>query len=153
MPGEGLEPSCPCGRWILNPLRLPIPPPRHRRGEVLPVARELQIGVTEDVDSWSQFRVLRSRVLRSRCFDPGVSIPMGPSRCVRVASSAETTCREDSTVAQTVASTVTLRAALSVSSSCSARSKGRILVGAKFLSICAPEHFWGAHSPNPDSKL
>src|SRR5262249_3480075 len=22
----GVEPICPCGRWILNPLRLPIPP-------------------------------------------------------------------------------------------------------------------------------
>jgi hypothetical protein len=25
----GLEPTCPCGQRILNPSRLPIPPPRH----------------------------------------------------------------------------------------------------------------------------
>jgi hypothetical protein len=30
VPGEGLEPTSPCGRRILSPLRLPIPPPRHR---------------------------------------------------------------------------------------------------------------------------
>ena len=28
VPGEGLEPSRPCGQRILSPLRLPIPPPR-----------------------------------------------------------------------------------------------------------------------------
>lgn len=27
VPGEGLEPSRPCGQRILNPSRLPIPPP------------------------------------------------------------------------------------------------------------------------------
>ena len=26
VPGEGIEPSLPCGNWILNPARLPIPP-------------------------------------------------------------------------------------------------------------------------------
>ena len=26
MASIGVEPICPCGRWILNPLRLPIPP-------------------------------------------------------------------------------------------------------------------------------
>ena len=26
MPGEGVEPSLPCGNWILSPARLPIPP-------------------------------------------------------------------------------------------------------------------------------
>ena len=26
VPGEGVEPSLPCGNWILNPARLPIPP-------------------------------------------------------------------------------------------------------------------------------
>lgn len=30
VPGEGLEPSHPRGRWILSPLRLPIPPPGPR---------------------------------------------------------------------------------------------------------------------------
>ena len=29
VPEEGLEPSRPCGHWILNPARLPIPPLRH----------------------------------------------------------------------------------------------------------------------------
>jgi hypothetical protein len=28
VPGEGVEPSRPCGQRILSPLRLPIPPPR-----------------------------------------------------------------------------------------------------------------------------
>ena len=28
MPGEGIEPSWGCPRWILNPVRLPISPPR-----------------------------------------------------------------------------------------------------------------------------
>ena len=28
VPKEGLEPSRPCGHWILNPTRLPIPPLR-----------------------------------------------------------------------------------------------------------------------------
>ena len=28
VPKEGLEPSLPCGNWILNPARLPIPPLR-----------------------------------------------------------------------------------------------------------------------------
>ena len=27
MPGEGVEPSKACAHWILNPARLPIPPP------------------------------------------------------------------------------------------------------------------------------
>ena len=27
VPGEGLEPSLPCGNRILSPARLPIPPP------------------------------------------------------------------------------------------------------------------------------
>ena len=26
VPAPGLEPGCSCERWILNPLRLPIPP-------------------------------------------------------------------------------------------------------------------------------
>src|ERR1700730_9596068 len=26
VPEVGLEPTCPCGRWILNPVRLPVPP-------------------------------------------------------------------------------------------------------------------------------
>ena len=30
VPGEGLEPSRPCGQRILSPLRLPIPPSRHQ---------------------------------------------------------------------------------------------------------------------------
>ena len=29
VPGEGVEPSLPCGNWILNPARLPIPPSGH----------------------------------------------------------------------------------------------------------------------------
>ena len=36
MPKEGLEPSRPCGHWILNPTRLPIPPLR-------PVMRKIQV--------------------------------------------------------------------------------------------------------------
>ncbi len=28
MPAEGLEPTRPCGHWILSPARLPIPPRR-----------------------------------------------------------------------------------------------------------------------------
>ena len=31
MPAEGLEPTRPCGHWILSPARLPIPPRRHQR--------------------------------------------------------------------------------------------------------------------------
>ncbi len=27
VPGAGLEPARPCGRGILSPLRLPVPPP------------------------------------------------------------------------------------------------------------------------------
>ena len=29
VPGEGVEPSLPCGNRILNPARLPIPPSGH----------------------------------------------------------------------------------------------------------------------------
>jgi hypothetical protein len=28
LPAEGLEPTRPCGHWILSPARLPIPPRR-----------------------------------------------------------------------------------------------------------------------------
>ncbi len=28
VPAEGLEPTRPCGHWILSPARLPIPPRR-----------------------------------------------------------------------------------------------------------------------------
>jgi hypothetical protein len=39
MPGAGFEPACPFGQWILNPSRIPIPPPgqvrAHRRGSRL----------------------------------------------------------------------------------------------------------------------
>src|SRR5216683_1686442 len=31
LPAEGLEPTRPCGHWILSPARLPIPP--RRRGQ------------------------------------------------------------------------------------------------------------------------
>ena len=37
LPTEGIEPTRPCGHWILSPARLPIPPRR------LPVKRELVI--------------------------------------------------------------------------------------------------------------
>ena len=30
VPGRGLEPPQDCSRWVLNPVRLPIPPPRLR---------------------------------------------------------------------------------------------------------------------------
>ena len=29
VPREGIEPPRPCDRWILSPLRLPVPPSRH----------------------------------------------------------------------------------------------------------------------------
>ncbi len=29
VPGEGIEPSLSCLNWILNPARLPVPPPGH----------------------------------------------------------------------------------------------------------------------------
>ncbi len=29
MPPVGVEPTLPCGNWILSPARLPIPPQRH----------------------------------------------------------------------------------------------------------------------------
>jgi hypothetical protein len=32
MPAEGLEPTRPCGHWILSPARLPIPPRRLGKG-------------------------------------------------------------------------------------------------------------------------
>ena len=32
VPGEGVEPSLPCGNWILSPARLPIPPSGHCDG-------------------------------------------------------------------------------------------------------------------------
>lgn len=32
VPGGGIEPPRPCDRWILSPLRLPIPPSRHGNG-------------------------------------------------------------------------------------------------------------------------
>ena len=28
MPREGVEPTWPCGRWLLKPVRLPVSPPR-----------------------------------------------------------------------------------------------------------------------------
>ena len=31
LPAEGLEPTRPCGHWILSPARLPVPP--RRRGQ------------------------------------------------------------------------------------------------------------------------
>src|SRR5206468_575041 len=31
LPAEGLEPTRPCGHWILSPARLPIPPRRRGR--------------------------------------------------------------------------------------------------------------------------
>src|SRR5215475_690354 len=30
LPAEGLEPTRPCGHWILSPARLPIPPRRRK---------------------------------------------------------------------------------------------------------------------------
>ena len=33
VPEVGLEPTRPCGHWILNPARLPIPPLRHGRAK------------------------------------------------------------------------------------------------------------------------
>ena len=33
LPAEGLEPTRPCGHWILSPARLPIPPRRQREPE------------------------------------------------------------------------------------------------------------------------
>jgi hypothetical protein len=33
MPAEGLEPTRPCGHWILSPARLPIPPRRRENPE------------------------------------------------------------------------------------------------------------------------
>ena len=33
VPRAGLEPACPCGRRILSPVRLPIPPPGHRSSD------------------------------------------------------------------------------------------------------------------------
>ena len=30
VPGAGIEPARCCQRWILSPVRLPIPPPRQR---------------------------------------------------------------------------------------------------------------------------
>ena len=32
MPGTGIEPVLPCGKRILSPLRLPVPPPRRQNG-------------------------------------------------------------------------------------------------------------------------
>src|SRR5690348_646545 len=38
VPEVGVEPTCPCGRWILNPVRLPIPPLGHSASSI---AREV----------------------------------------------------------------------------------------------------------------
>ena len=35
LPAEGLEPTRPCGHWILSPARLPIPPRRLQRDLIL----------------------------------------------------------------------------------------------------------------------
>jgi hypothetical protein len=34
VPAKGIEPSHPCGYWILSPARLPVPPRRRRKREV-----------------------------------------------------------------------------------------------------------------------
>jgi hypothetical protein len=33
VPGAGIEPARCCHRWILSPVRLPVPPSRHSSGE------------------------------------------------------------------------------------------------------------------------
>ena len=35
VPGGGIEPPWSCPRWILSPVRLPIPPPRQRKNEII----------------------------------------------------------------------------------------------------------------------
>jgi hypothetical protein len=38
VPEVGIEPTCPQGRWILNPVRLPVPPLGHAG---IPIARRM----------------------------------------------------------------------------------------------------------------
>jgi hypothetical protein len=49
VPAEGLEPTRPCGHWILSPARLPIPPRRHRERNIgiLPVRQTANLAVSE----------------------------------------------------------------------------------------------------------
>ena len=47
VPGAGIEPARPRGRWILSPLRLPIPPPRHERDAIINSQRGASSGLAK----------------------------------------------------------------------------------------------------------
>ena len=57
LPADGLEPTRPCGHWILSPARLPIPPRRLCNTSILTVRRgasEPAPGLTSDKFERSQ---------------------------------------------------------------------------------------------------
>ena len=43
VPTEGVEPTRPCGHWILSPARLPIPPRRHWESRTYKHLRQAQL--------------------------------------------------------------------------------------------------------------
>ena len=64
VPGEGVEPSRPCGHRILSPARLPVPPSRHVRPRPRPDRRVYRlVGASP---SHPSRRRRRSRITRRR---------------------------------------------------------------------------------------
>src|SRR5437764_11923590 len=64
LPAEGLEPTRPCGHWILSPARLPIPPRRlFERTERYRLRAQAQVARTK---ADSRCRSLASQPLRRR---------------------------------------------------------------------------------------
>ena len=43
VPGAGIEPALPCRNWILNPARLPVPPP----GRIINWAAKININESQ----------------------------------------------------------------------------------------------------------
>ena len=47
MPSVGVEPTLPCGNWILSPARLPIPPQR----QLINLDKDLRLRIAEAMPS------------------------------------------------------------------------------------------------------